>query len=585
MPVTRKRKLKGRSISAKDLKLIHESAYKKVRDQNVGDWVLDDSISKTTASVYFNPKINQAIVVHRGTEGTLKDWSNNLTYLMGTNKKTSRFKESEAVQKAAEAKYPDVITTGHSQGGIYTKIAKDQKKVININPASMGETTEGTTIRSKSDPVSILAAPTNYIKGFIDPSSKSKHITTSAKFNPLAAHSLDILDELGDQQLGGKILRKYIKKLKGDGIFDDTKNFFNKTKNDITRTAQDTGNTLNKTANDAKNLLTKVMYGRTDLSPKVKGILDKFGDATILKATVGRTPVQGFITGIIKIVSSTPYDTLFHLFIELETTKGQLILEKNSQINMDVNLYVKRAQWMPVSNIPSNLTVNQLLTNTSNAMGDKFIPYSAKNNNCQNFIMNVLKSNNMSNPELLAFVKQDTEEIFKDPNFAKFANTVTDLGNRFDILSQGGKLKGSAVNETNDAELDRLMTYYNIKKYHGCFIKNELPLKLKNGFYIINLNGHSHWTALLKDGAKFYYFDSFGFPAPLEVEDKIPKGYIYSEKHIQTEPSTACGFYVVAWIKYMNEHKNKSKAYSDFIHSFEEDSSRNEGILKKYYLD
>lgn len=352
MPITRKRKLKGRSISAKDLKLIHESAYKKVRDKQVGDWVLDESISRPTASVYFNPKTNQAIVVHRGTEGTLSDWSNNLTYLMGTNKSTSRFKDSQYVQKAAEAKYPDVITTGHSQGGIYTKIAKDQKKVININPASMGETTtEGTTIRSKNDPVSMLAAPTNFIKGLINPSSKSKHITTSAKFNPLAAHSLNILDELGDQQLGGML--------------------------------------------------------------------------------------------------------------------------KN--------------------------------TNT--------------------------------------------------------------------------------VNETNDAELDRLMVYYNIKKYHGCFIKNELPQKLKNGFYIINLNGSSHWTALLKDGAKYYYFDSFGFPAPLEVEDKIPKEYTYSEKHIQTEPSTACGFYVVAWIKYMNEHKNKSKAYNMFINSFEEDSSRNEAILKKYFLD
>ncbi len=74
MPKTRK--LKGRSVSARDLKLIHQSAYKKVRDKQVGDWILDEPISKTTASVYFNPKINQAIVVHRGTEGTLSDWSN-----------------------------------------------------------------------------------------------------------------------------------------------------------------------------------------------------------------------------------------------------------------------------------------------------------------------------------------------------------------------------------------------------------------------------------------------------------------------------------------------------------------------------
>jgi hypothetical protein len=356
--------------------------------------------------------------------------------------------------------------------------------------------------------------------------------------------------------------------MKANGIVDDAKAFFNKTKE------------------DANNLLTKVLYGRTELSPKVQKILQTFGDAIILRARVGRKPVTSVITSIIKIVSSTPYDTLFHLFIELETNKGRVILEKNAQINMDVEKTMKDSQFMPVNNIPSNITVNQLLNNTAKKMGDKFIPYSAKNNNCQNFIMNVLKSNNMDNPELLAFVKQDTEGIFKDPNFTKFANTVTDLGNRIDILSQGGQLETKrAVNETNDRELDRLMVYYNIKKYNGCFVKDELPVKLKNGFYIINLNGKSHWTALLKHGKKYYYFDSFGFPSPIEVEERIPKEYIWSDKHIQTEPTSSCGFYVVAWIKYMNEHKDKKTAFRDFINAFEVDSTRNEYILKKYFLE
>jgi hypothetical protein len=123
------------------------------------------------------------------------------------------------------------------------------------------------------------------------------------------------------------------------------------------------------------------------------------------------------------------------------------------------------------------------------------------------------------------------------------------------------------------------------EKYNGAFVKDELPAKLKNGFYIINLNGQSHWTAMLKHGKKYYYFDSFGFPAPTDIENKIPKEYIYSEKHIQTEPTSSCGFYVVAFIKYMNEHKNKQVAYEDFINSFEVDSNRNEGILKKYFLE
>jgi hypothetical protein len=355
----------------------------------------------------------------------------------------------------------------------------------------------------------------------------------------------------------------------GLGIIDDTKSFFK------------------RQYNDANDFITKVKYGRTDLSPKVKKILEQHGTATILYARVGRKPITSAISMIVKTFGNTPYDTLFHLFIELQLSDGNsLIVEKNAQINMDVNRQMTNSQYMPVPNVPQGLTVNQLILNTKNKMGSKFIPYSASSNNCQNFILQLLRANNMTTPQLEVFVKQDTEDIFKDENFKKFANTITDLGNRIDIIRQGGQLETKrALNETNDKELDRLMVYYNIKKYHGAFVKDELPAKLKNGFYIINLNGKSHWTAMLKHGKKYYYFDSFGFPAPTDIEDKIPKEYIYSEKHIQTEPTSSCGFYVVAFIKYMNEHKNKQVAYEDFINAFEVDSTRNEYILKKYFLE
>ena len=205
-----KRILRGKSVSASDLKKLHESSYKDVKDDKVGDWVLDKEISRPTVSVYYNPVKQQGIVIHRGTEGTIKDWSNNLAYVAGVNKHTQRFKDSKEVQELAERKYPNLLTTGHSQGGIYTKLATNQKNVININPASMGETsTQGITIRSKSDPVSMLAAPTNFIKGILRPSKQKQHITTSAHFKPLKAHSLDILDELGNQEFGGRINKTF----------------------------------------------------------------------------------------------------------------------------------------------------------------------------------------------------------------------------------------------------------------------------------------------------------------------------------------------------------------------------------------
>lgn len=359
------------------------------------------------------------------------------------------------------------------------------------------------------------------------------------------------------------------RKRTGNGIIDDTKAFFN------------------KKYDDANDFITKVKYGRTDLSPKVKKILEQHGNSTILYARVGRKPITSAISMIVKTFGNTSYDTLFHLFIELQLSDGfSIIIEKNAQINMDVNRQVSNSQYLPVPSVPKGLTVNELMLNTKKKLGSKYIPYNASSNNCQNFILQLLRANNMATPELEEFVKQKTEDIFQDDNFKKFANTITDLGNRLDIIQQGGDIEikqKRAINETNDRELDRLMVYYNIKNYNGCFVKDELPAKLKNGFYIINLNGQSHWTALLKHGKKYYYFDSFGFPSSVEVEEKIPKEYIWSDKHIQTEPTSSCGFYVTSFIKYMNDYKgkDKTKAFKEFIDLFDEDSSRNEAILKR----
>ena len=294
------------------------------------------------------------------------------------------------------------------------------------------------------------------------------------------------------------------------------------------------------------------MNGRQTLSPKVQKLLSEVGDATITGADIGRTPVNSAITSIIKIVSSTPYDTLFHLFIILHTTKGDIKLEKNEVVNIEKSGMPSGAESMKVQNIPPNLTVKQLVDNTQKLMGNSaFLGYQSKNNNCQDFQMAILNSNNMNSPDLTKFVKQDTASIFKDSNFRKLANSVTDLAARADVIKQGGSIKKPINNELTNIDIDNLLKYqYKIKDYHGCFVKDELPAKLKNGFYVINLNGHSHWTGLYKDGKNYYYFDSYGFPSPQDVENKIPKEYIWSDKDIQTYKSSACGYYTIAWIRY-----------------------------------
>lgn len=139
----------------------------------------------------------------------------------------------------------------------------------------------------------------------------------------------------------------------------------------------------------------------------------------------------------------------------------------------------------------------------------------------------------------------------------------------------GTGLKVGLNNETTGTELDEMCK--NISEYHGCFIKNQLP-KLQNGFYIINLNGHSHWCCLYMDGNQHYYFDPFGFVPPTEVENKI-KPYYYNDEQIQDMNDSSCGYYCVAFIKFMNHKLDSLKSYNDFIHLFSTNSKDNEKIL------
>ena len=124
-------------------------------------------------------------------------------------------------------------------------------------------------------------------------------------------------------------------------------------------------------------------------------------------------------------------------------------------------------------------------------------------------------------------------------------------------------------------------------KYYGCFIKDELP-ELNPGFYVVNLNGQSHWTCLYvpsEVSGNFLYYDSFGFPAPVEVENAIKKdrgkSYVSMDNQIQDVDHTSCGFYVIAFCKYLNNRKDKLKAFEEFIKKFTDEPEVNDIILKK----
>ena len=163
-----------------------------------------------------------------------------------------------------------------------------------------------------------------------------------------------------------------------------------------------------------------------------------------------------------------------------------------------------------------------------------------------------------------------------------------------DLLSRMGNVfvgKGVTDNELNNYELDDFMEHFKIKDYHGTYVKDDLP-ELNHGFYIVNLNGQSHWCALYKHvdengESSYFWFDSFGFPPPKEVERAVYKDQrrkaeiTWSSKQLQDIKHTSCGFFVVAWIRFMNrKFADKEKLYNQFLRKFGE-PSENDVVVKK----
>jgi hypothetical protein len=104
---------------------------------------------------------------------------------------------------------------------------------------------------------------------------------------------------------------------------------------------------------------------------------------------------------------------------------------------------------------------------TQEAMGDAFATYSARDNNCQDFILAFLKANGMGDEKDYAFVKQDVKSLFGKTSFLrKFTNTVTDIGAKVSTLIEGegatksqGKVMNAWIKHVKDVAAKKGISY------------------------------------------------------------------------------------------------------------------------------
>lgn len=91
----------------------------------------------------------------------------------------------------------------------------------------------------------------------------------------------------------------------------------------------------------------------------------------------------------------------------------------------------------------------------------------------------------------------------------------------------------------------------------GIWLRDQVPTKEppSPGLYIFNLDGGdaatgTHWTCMIASESDCVYFDSFGCPPPVQVDNFAKKKYpkrFHNRLVLQDVDSTTCGLYVIAF--------------------------------------
>ena len=107
--------------------------------------------------------------------------------------------------------------------------------------------------------------------------------------------------------------------------------------------------------------------------------------------------------------------------------------------------------------------------------------------------------------------------------------------------------------------------FQNESRFIGIYSRDNLPNKIKDGTYVINLDEYSdigtHWIALYVNNKTVTYFDSFEVEhTPKEIKKFTNnKSIISNIFRIQAYDSVMCGYFCIGFIDYMFMGKKLSR--------------------------
>ena len=130
--------------------------------------------------------------------------------------------------------------------------------------------------------------------------------------------------------------------------------------------------------------------------------------------------------------------------------------------------------------------------------------------------------------------------------------------------------------------------YENEPKFNGVFSRDNLPIKIKDGGYLINLLEYAdvgtHWIALFCKKSEIVYFDSFSVEhIPEEIKEFIGNKNIKANIfRVQANNSVMCDYFCIGFIDFMLA----GKKLTDFTTLFSPyDFDKNDSIILHYFKD
>lgn len=207
-------------------------------------------------------------------------------------------------------------------------------------------------------------------------------------------------------------------------------------------------NTMRK--HNASDVSGGSFFVKNDYLNYVRKFIDENKDKEIVKLQAFKQPVGKNIEMAFNLLSLGKfnpkiygYDMFFHLcLLATLNTNERVKIEKNAVINIEkITKPIKNAQYMDIQlDKPINFKV--FLDNTENNTVDYF-KYNSFNNNCQIFVLNLLKCNNiMINDKLHDFIYQKIEDM-NHKTVGHIANMITDIHAFKERISKGGSLKNN----------------------------------------------------------------------------------------------------------------------------------------------